>query len=267
MSQSTQTKRHENEIAPVSPARWRLRFSILSLMLLLAVVGLAISNWQISQKLIEAKEEVAQLRRTHHLLAPADPAKIQVLLQETNLAGEWQWRIALPAGDSYEVACQVGSMPQQGFPSQAQNCVSLPGGEEFLVTVRLQHAGEQKWETTIVGTLIHEMGFAFRRNRSLPIPDEDAWWMQYDRVQFPLAPRGELFKHPNQFGDRVFYFKNKGVFDVEQISFPSDKPVVLFEQRVLDYDEKGNPTEAKNPSDGMMIWLQRSEEEPENDRR
>ncbi|PQO41756.1 hypothetical protein [Blastopirellula marina] len=267
MAESSLSTNREDEAAPSSWGRLRFRFSIFSLMLLSVIVGLLASHWQTSQKLIEAKEEADQLRRTYHLLVPNDSSKIQVLLQETNLAGEWQWRIALPEGGEYEVACQVGDLPVDGsFPS-SPNRVSLPAGEEYLVTVRLQRAGDKKWETTIVGTLAHEMGFAFRRSRSSPIPDQEVWWMQYERVKVPAAPRGELFKHLDRLGDRVFYFKSTGIFFAEQVSFPADQPIVLFDQRVLDYDERGNPIEAIDPSDGMMIWLQRHEKGAGNDQR
>ncbi len=258
MTETSLTSIREDEATPTRWSRFRFRFSIATLLLILVVMALAFSHCRLSQELHESQQQVDRLRRTYHLLLPGDPSKIQVLMQETNLEGEWQWRISFPdEGDEYEVICQIGEMPVNGSLPEAGNRLSLPAGEEFLVMVRLHRTANQLWTSTIVATLTHEMGFAFRRAQSPPISDEKVWWMRYEPVKFPTAPRGRLFKHPDRFGDRVFYFQNRGVFFSEQVGYSADKPLVLFEQRILDYDENGNPLKAIDPRDEMMIWIQR----------
>lgn len=237
----------------------RFRFSILSLMLTAAVVGLAISLWQTSLTLDDARKQLRHLREKYHLLAPDDPSKISVLFQETHFKGEWEWRIVLPdVWDEYELVCQVGDLPLDGTLPDSGNRVRLPAGEEYLVTIRLQPTSDGHWELSLVGAVMHESGFAFRRSPSLPLSAEQVWWMEYDCVSLPAAPRGELFRHRDSSSERLFYPKITGIFFEEQFSYSPENPLILFEQRIFEYDEKGNSVEAKQPEDGMMIWIQRA---------
>lgn len=225
----------------------RFRFSVLSLMLTAAVVGLAISLWQTSLTLDDARKQVRQLREKYHLLASDDPSKISVLFQETHFKGEWEWRIALPdVWDEYELVCQVGDLPLDGTLPDSGN------------RVRLQPTSDGHWELSLVGAVMHESGFAFRRSPSLPLSAEQVWWMEYDCVSLPAAPRGELFRHRDSSSERLFYPKITGIFFEEQFSYSPENPLILFEQRIIDYDEKGSSVGAKQPEGGMMIWIQRA---------
>lgn len=118
---------------PTKPPR--ARFSILTLLLLTAIVALTITVVLFYRELEPLRSELKKLREETGQLTIVDPSKIHAIRLPTEDDEPRRYRIYLPPGATYNFNYQANRIPKQGvgeFPNPHQ---LQPG--EYLVGVEL----------------------------------------------------------------------------------------------------------------------------------
>jgi hypothetical protein len=92
------------------------RFSILHLLLVTAISGLAIALYLSQARLTEAEQETERLHRLFGELTITDPSQVHVVAVPTAEGTTWRWRIYLPAGHDFGLFSHLGNLDADGLP-------------------------------------------------------------------------------------------------------------------------------------------------------
>jgi hypothetical protein len=167
------------ETAPV-----RARYSLRSLLILVAVAGVIIGSYVVGTRLRQAERELKVLREETGRLSISDRSQIHVInVAVGNVAGEepntWRWRLFIPKGQKYSWNLAAKDIPQLDVPQQAgvkavSNEPYWERDNEVLVTARLRREDDTQWRLSVesrIGDSKNQMG-----GGSLKIPAENLAW-------------------------------------------------------------------------------------------
>ena len=159
---------------PAKNSRW-LQVSLLTILLLLAIVALIISHVQMSwqmeannEAMVAMKAELTKLRKEVGYLEINDPTQVHVVSVTKREGLVWQWRVFIPEGKEFRA--YVGTKHSAGG-SVTSNLSLDPGESRIDMSVYRDHEG--KWQ----GELSVKSG-----NRSTsatsPVHDDFIQWLK-----------------------------------------------------------------------------------------
>src|SRR5689334_4545078 len=103
--------------------RFRLRISLLTVLLLMTIVGMGIGLWRQYRELVPLRSQVRDLRQQLGALTIDDDRKFHVVQVPEPGGFHWRWRIWLPKGYDYWVAI-ADTVPKEG--------ITRPNSWDFL---------------------------------------------------------------------------------------------------------------------------------------
>jgi len=217
------------------PSKFRVRFSLLTLLLASATICLAVSHWHTSRQLATARAQLRQLRDELGYVSIEDKSKFHAVALESGEPNTWQWRLFVPKGVRYQwkIACE--DIPQDSPPSRAgvtagSNEPYWDADNEVLVTARLREADEGNWTLSVtskIGDSKHQMSGA-----TLKIPREKIEWMST-----VSATDGRVIGSHGT--------------DVRA----ADGPIILLQRRACEKQPNGSYQPSAGPRPGFMVWL------------
>ena len=202
--------------APVK--RRVLRFSLLTLLLVMAIVAMSITVAMLYVELRPLRKEVAELRAEVGRLNIEDPTKLHVMRVDTDNELEWKWRIWVPEGASYALRGSGGSVPQEGFPTD--------GG-----TMYLREPGE------------HVVRYLIRRD-----PKDNGWY-----GSLHLVGSGSVGKQNQPWVDWSSRTATSSGPGSATKTFETGERVEIIRHRV---SQAKSSADIEDPSAGFMVWLE-----------
>lgn len=121
--------------APEPKPRLRPRFSLLSLLLLTAVVALSLSLWGESSRRLPLQREIEALRREVGEVSAADPRRMYVQPLERSIDSRmhFRWRAYVPPGRSAEVTVEVQQLDENRMGHLTMRLEAGETGFEFAI--------------------------------------------------------------------------------------------------------------------------------------
>jgi hypothetical protein len=197
--------------------RFRPRFSLLTTLLLMALVACAITIWQLWREVGPLRAEVRRLRDEVGAISIDDPTKLHAIQVETNDELLWKWRVWLPENRAYVVRCLGETVPKEGFP-KAGGSIWLREPGEHVIAYRIQRA-----------------------------PQNSQWYGQLETrtasVGKDLQPWIEWSRKTSTSG---------GVGKSTHASDPAQR-LELIRHRV---SQNSDSSKIEDPAAGFMIWLE-----------
>jgi hypothetical protein len=95
---------------------WRPRFSLLTIIFVMTIAGLAIVVVLLWREVGPLRADNRRMRNELGYLSIDDPTKAYAIQLDTLDAGPWKWRVYLPPGGKYEMCCYSGR-PLPAAPS------------------------------------------------------------------------------------------------------------------------------------------------------
>lgn len=122
------------------------KISLLSFLLMVAILAIGLQYWLTRQKLATANKELAKLHSEVGHLEISDPNKIQIVQIPTQNAGRWRWRIRVPNGKDVQLFATRGMIPAQGYSIDLDTSHAMILGDahlrEFVLDIQI-------WQTTV----------------------------------------------------------------------------------------------------------------------
>jgi len=197
--------------------RWP-RFSLLSAILLMAIVGLAIVTVQLYRELKPLRAEVRRLRDEVGVLSIDDPKKVAAIRVRTTPDYIWKWRVWIPEGRSYLLKYAGDTIPKSGIPKANGYITMSQSGEDWVQFKITPEAGATRWA-----------GYLETPHGSIGSASQD--WVKW--------------KQTVGSGDGVGHMSK---------DFEPDKVIVLERHRVS--QTVNSSSQIEDPSAGFMIWLE-----------
>jgi hypothetical protein len=204
-----------NDAAP--PARRRLRFSILTLLVATTIIALAVTVVLLYRELVPLRREVARLRDEVGELSIEDPSKLHAIRVDPQSELEWKWRIWIPEGATYQLRNRGGPIPREGFPGDGGTMYLREPGEHVIRYVIRRDPRDNRW-----------IGSLHTRTGSMS-GDEHAWV---------------------EWGSKT---STAGGIGLSTQSFPPGERVEIIRYRTSQVTSSAN---IEDPAPGFMIWLE-----------
>jgi hypothetical protein len=208
---------------PTPRRSWRPRISLLSVLLLMTILGMAIVIAQFWQEIGPLRKEVRALRNEVGKLSIDDRSKIHAMLVHTDEELTWKWRIWIPEGKQVAMHLQWGNVPRTGVPQRPTSTSTFGPGEGTLtLKVRRDVKGEN-W--------IANLGTTFGGSVGVDIPPDQRFflWDQWTGA-----------------GDGVG----------ASVAFePDQKTIVLIRNRVAQVNNSSLINKIDGPTAGFIIWM------------
>lgn len=232
-----------------SPKRrsWGIRFSLLSMILLITVVALSISHWQMFEQLSQMKVRNEQLSQALGIPPITDSTKVTAIGVPVMTQESWEWHVFLPEGKEYDLYVAFTHVPGEGLPENPIHVESLTNGE---VRINLSIDPQEHLPPTVT----------VRGRYVVPAQDvqtmlyhglsrREASWLAHYGGEYREVARGE--------GDKWYRTSSQGLIDDPEFvatTFDPDQPIVLRRTRVFPIE---NPSDDEQPKTcaGMMVWL------------
>ncbi|TWT48647.1 hypothetical protein [Botrimarina hoheduenensis] len=227
----------------------RFRFSLLNLLLLIALVACAALIYRQQQNVAAMhrevqplRDEVAKYRNESGGLDIADPEKIYAIAMPGNTTDEWRYRVYLPEGRRYLVAYRVNDLPIGGAAPQE---IPMPSGNTIGSTENGGYCTIEPGERIVRVALL-------KRN-------DGEWAVQFTTQQAGSPTPGSSTGGNLGEGvsDRWPEVRSRaqatgGVFG-QQAFAPQLGTIVLLDHR--SWDSAPGQSSADAP-EGIMVWLQ-----------
>jgi len=224
----------------------RVRYSLGTLLILVAVVGVIVGSFVVGTRLRRAERELKALRDETGRLTIGDRSQVHVInvrVDEDTAAdvtgdkpNTWRWRVFIPKGQKYSWNLAAKDIPQLDVPQEAG--VKVTSNEpywerdnEVLVTARLRRQDDDHWRLSVesrIGDSKNQMG-----GGSLKIPAENlAWNTEGASTDGRVAgSRGTKLYEPG-------------------------RAIILLQRRPVARRPDGTYGPSPDPMPGFMIWLQ-----------
>lgn len=221
---------------PKSTKRWRPRFSLLTALLLTALVACGITIWQLWHEIEPLRSQVRRMRTELGFLSIEDPLVAQAIQVGTGEVDHWKWRIYLPQGGKYELFIYSGTIPPNN-PNQNQN---------WFDAVKKSGSG-------LSGT-IRDGEFVFDVKL---IKEGDRWFVATSNAN------GMSFGKMSVTGDWLSQEIGHGMLSSIASNKPSlfqpDQPILLMSMLEPVVTRSGNSvswTSPTGPANGIVIWIE-----------
>jgi hypothetical protein len=203
--------------------KWRPRFSLLTMLLLTAIAGMAIVIALLWREVGPLRTEVRMLRDETGRLSIEDGTKIHAIAIRTDEDHTWKWRVWVPQGTSANVRYQFGNVPKTGVPA-GQGSSFLESGEHWI-TLKAHRDRDGNW----VASLSTKGGGV-----GTSIGPNDHW-----------------------FDWRSMTATGEGVGTSSQM-FDDDKPVIFLNRmRAAQVNNSRQIDKMDGPTAGFIVWLER----------
>ena len=214
----------------------RVRYSLGTLLILVAVVGVIVGSFVVGTRLRKAEHELKALRDETGRLTIGDRSQVHVINVAVEEPNTWRWRLFVPKGHKYSWNLAAENIPQHEVPQEAGVKATSyePYWErdnEVLVTATLRREDDAHWRLSVesrIGDSKNQMS-----GGSLEIPAE--------KFAFNTPGPG----HDGQVAG------SRGT----QLYEPS-RPIILLQRRKLAQQADGSHAPSPDPMPGFMIWLQ-----------
>jgi hypothetical protein len=227
---------------PRQPTELRPQFSLLTILLVMALAACGITIWQLWRELVPLRVEVRQMRGELGHLSIDDetrPYAIQLHEWENDV---WRWRIYLPPGNKYKLYEAKGVFPAHAGISDAK----------WLEAVKTATNSSRGVFSSV------ELQGTFSLEAQLS-PQGDAW-------KLVTIPGG---------GDSVYRFQDNWLSDEftrktmvrshvgvkRQVEFSPDEPILLFHvAKPVITTNPASPRDKhydfpKDSAEGLVLWL------------
>jgi hypothetical protein len=194
------------------------RFSILTLMLVTAIVALSITVATLYREVGPLRKEVTRLRNEVGELNIDDPTMLHAIRIDTDSELGWKWRIWVPEGASYRLRGYGGQVPKEGYPSQGGTMYLREPGEHVVRYLIRRDPRDGRWNGSL-------------HTRSGSVGKDHQPWVEWSSRTFTGGGVGSSTR-----------------------SFETDQQVEIIRHRV---SEKANSSaKIEDPAAGFMIWLE-----------
>jgi len=216
-------------------SRFRPRISLRWLLVVVAFLCLAMSQFQASRRLSSAQLELRKLRDEAGYITIEDESMFHAVALDSEDPNTWRWRLFIPKGNKYKwnIACE--DIPQNSPPlrpgvSSTSNEPYWERDNEVLVTARLRQSTDGNWTlgvTSKIGDSKNQMS-----NALLKIPSDKIDWI--DKI--------------HSTDGRVIGSNGTAVSD-------PGGPIILLQRRPCEKQADGRYRPSANLMPGFMIWL------------
>jgi len=246
----------ENDVhVPDSPKKrsWGIRFSLLSMILLITVVALSISHWQISEQLSKMKLRTEQLGKSLGIPEVSDPTKVTAIGVPVMAHDTWEWHLVIPQGKQYDLYVAFTHVPQEELPENPIHVDLLTDGE-VRINLSINKAEDFGPTVTIQGKYVRPPQKA-KTMLYHGLSPREASWLDHFAGESRDVSKGKAASSNSRF--KWYRTRNEGLIqDPEFVttSFDPDEVIVLRRTRVFPMDDEDDKTEPKTCA-GMMVWL------------
>jgi hypothetical protein len=224
----------DNDVRAPRRRRFRLQFSLATLMLFVTLVAWLVSQWTTSQKLKETTEklqdatvELQKYRDELGYLTITDSNKVHAIGVLTPGSLKWQWRMYLPKNRQFKLHTICAGIPEDGVPTRGTSGMygDIQSGE-FLLDASVGKDQQARW---VLKTC--------RDGRDDATISVSSWWIERDQWALTI----------------------EGVKPHKMESVAPGAPMVLLRLRAHQIEERKDGTwrsrAPDKPCDGVMIWI------------
>jgi hypothetical protein len=221
------------------------RFSLLTVLLLVTIAGMAIVIVQLWRELVPLREEVRRYRAELGFLTIDDPTQVQgIHVPEREDGWNWKWRVHFPPGVDYKVTCYTGIIPPGIDAAQRRDFQGMnPGPGGFSNTFAGNFKGEMIVEARLKqldGKWIMQISFGGGGWSDLRLDERFAEYLSNPR------------------GGGAFWMSN--LKKNEQSAFAPDERIFLLKWRKSDVTEvPGGGISSRDPAGpapGVALWIE-----------
>ncbi|PHR90944.1 MAG: hypothetical protein COA78_34285 [Blastopirellula sp.] len=204
------------EPAKSSSPKW-LQFSVLTIMLLTATVGVWVAQIQTTEQTEQMRLEIPNLQKAARELIITDPGQYTAVRHHETWNDDFRWRIYLPEGHQYQLALATEKIDDGILPAPFDTKIMKPG--EYELELRYKKQKDDSYRITV-------------------LLDEEVIFEQL---------------HPAGWNDNS---GSRGASNIsDSLQRGLDRPLEIMRTRFHVRDEKGNSSTPKEPSNGIVIWL------------
>jgi hypothetical protein len=213
--------------------RRRVRFSLLTLLLLTALLLVSVSHFVTSRRLDATQAALRQANNDLGQLTVDDANKLHAISLPTFQHQQWRWRVQLPSGQRYRLRWLVDNVPQEGVPQAPrvnqiqlidQYAKPIATGEPFILTLALTKNAEGQASLTFAVP---------NRSTTIPLKDQAAWAASDSGIGWSTWTAGM-----------------QGTESVVKT-----QPMMLLRYR-RGKEVPGGWTVEKNPTEGIAVWIE-----------
>jgi hypothetical protein len=220
------------------------RFSLLTILLLTALVACGFTIWQLWREVRPLRAEVARLRAEVGQLTIEDTDKAYAIQVHTFDDDTWKWRIYLPPGRKYSLHTRSGNLPSPVGITR----------NEWLEAVTRHGVGSSSSGTGLSGEYTLEA----------KLVQQDDRWLLVTRNTVREGPvsghaGGTTSIYPDEWlADRRARSTRSDVPSVNQKVFEPDQPILLLHMMkpIITETSSGYSSRTpEGPADGFALWI------------
>ncbi len=230
---------------PLVGSRRGPRFSLGTLLLLMALAAVGVTVWQLYRELVPLRAELRRFRDEAGSLSIDDPTKLHAIRLQSLDDSTWKFRIYVPKGQRYGLVLTVNDVPRSGLPA-IWRPQPRPGRYECSMLGNGNYVFLSEGEHVIsVGVATTEEGI---RCVSMEQYDETTGWrgkrhrVEVKEAEWPRVDHGG--------------FEEDGLKDRSTHMAGRSGEITLMRYIAPQVPQQGPPVPVSYPADGFLLWIE-----------
>jgi hypothetical protein len=201
--------------------RFLPRFSLLTILLVMALVACGITIWQLWREIAPLRVEIHQWRSEYGVLTIEDKSKMHAIDIRQNQELAWAWKVFVPAGQKADLYYEFENVPKNEFITKSKVLLPVLEGEHTIRCWIRQDMATGSWNLNVA---VEGRGSSSRS-----------------------IPRGwEWFLLPNSVAVALDGVRSNTVVA------ENDGKMLLLDHRAIELDQ----VQRNIPRQGFIVWLQ-----------
>jgi hypothetical protein len=213
--------------------RFRLQFSLATLLLLVTIACMAVALWVTARELWTLRAENQQYRNESGYLTISDPKRLHVIQIPTTDADTWRWRVFVPDDRQFLLHTSVGDVSLAGYTGGSGTSTTIPAGE---------HTVSARIARDIAGKRVLRFDFGNGGSTSTGMEGRRGDWLDRDMRGYSTAGAGVGKTQSAEPGQPLELIRLRAMETVE-VKHPDGSVT----------KESVTP---KGAADGFLIWIE-----------
>jgi hypothetical protein len=215
-----------------SSRSFRPRFSLVTALLVMALVACGLAIWRMGRETVPLREEVRHLRDLTGRLTVDDPSRVHAVRAQSTEPDFWRWRVHVPSSKTFYLHISRAPVPKDGLPPRPFAAGGMPmRPAEYFIELKFLPAEPENGKDKLTARFVWHSTDGYTGGDTAELTEGQLDWIRNDKTGQRNATWPQTL--------------------LQTVSVGPGEPLVLLRYRA----HRADGQLIDGPCDGLLVWI------------